>query len=175
MINKERYLNWIQPQSDTFSDEVVFREMYSRIGYIFHVLQMIEYNLANILSIEEFEKETKTLFSISDIDIIKKRIEEKFDKLSELTFGKLKEEIKQSIYLKSIDFYELTKIKDYRDYLAHRCFKERLIAKKLDILEDVDEFVEELNRFEERVIKMNNFLVEIFKEKRIQPLSLSFD
>lgn len=37
-----------------------FSEMYTRVGLILHTLQMNEYNIANILALEEFEKEADT-------------------------------------------------------------------------------------------------------------------
>ena len=57
MIEKEKYLYWLNADDPKLDQEVVFREMYSRIGSIFHILQMNEYNIANTLAIEEFEKE----------------------------------------------------------------------------------------------------------------------
>ena len=124
MIDNSRYLYWLQADSDNITNEVVFREMYSTIGYIFHVLQMIEYNIANIISIEEFEKETKTIFEASDIGKIRSNVDAKFRKLSELTFGKLAKEVGTSIYLKNIDLKKMEEIVKYRNYLAHNCFKE---------------------------------------------------
>ena len=62
MIDKNKYLYWLNTDDSNLTEEVVWREMYSRIGHVFHVIQMVEYNISNILSIEEFEKETKTIF-----------------------------------------------------------------------------------------------------------------
>ena len=55
MVNKTKYLYWLNTKDSNLTEEVVWREMYSRIGHIFHIVQMVEYNIANILSIEEFE------------------------------------------------------------------------------------------------------------------------
>ena len=48
MIDKTKYLYWFDPDNPSFEEEVVWRELYSRIGYIFHIVQMVEYNIANI-------------------------------------------------------------------------------------------------------------------------------
>jgi len=90
MIDKEKYLYWMNPDDPLLESQLIWREMYSRIGFIFHTIQMAEYNLANILAIEVFEKETSRLFSLEDIERIKSNIDIKFKKLSTLTFGGLK-------------------------------------------------------------------------------------
>lgn len=90
MIKKEKYLYWLNLEDPNLDIEVVFREMYSRIGLIFHMIQMNEYNIANILSLEEFENENMDMFTENDIERIRKNIDIKFNELSKLTFGKLK-------------------------------------------------------------------------------------
>lgn len=62
MIDKKKYLYWMNPDDPLLESQLIWREMYSRIGFTFHTIQMAEYNLANILAIEEFEKETSRLF-----------------------------------------------------------------------------------------------------------------
>ena len=165
-MDKNRYLYWLNPKNPLFEKEVVHREMYSRVGYCFHLLQMVEYNLANILSIEEFEKVRKTSFSEKDIEFIKERINKKYNELSELTFGCLKNRVSKSVYLKDIDFCKLEHIVEYRNYLAHNCFKDKLLRKELETIDDVDAFVGELNSFEEILSKMNDYLLCVFKDQR---------
>ena len=172
MVDKNKYLYWLNNDNPNLTDEVVWREMYSRIGYIFHIVQMVEYNIANILSIEEFEKETKTVFEEKDIETIKTNIDLKFEKLSTLTFGQLSKEVEKSNYLKEIDMQELKKFVNYRNYLAHRCFKEKLLANELGKLEDVDGFIGELNDFELMATALNEYLVRIFKTNKIKTILL---
>ncbi len=152
--------------------EVIFREMYSRIGYFFHIIQMVEYNIANIISIEEFEKETKAVFDATDIERIRSNIETKYQKLSGLTFGKLANEVAASTYLKNIEMKKLEEIVKFRNYLAHNCFKEKLLEHKLEQLEDVDEFVDELNDYEEKARELNDWLVEIFEDNKTKSILL---
>ncbi len=84
-MNQEKYLYWFDTQNPYFLHEVVFREMYARIGHIFHLIQMIEYNLANIMALEEFDKETLTVFKTGDIERVKKKIAEKYGRISDST------------------------------------------------------------------------------------------
>ena len=76
MIDKSKYLYWLSNDEDKLTEEVLWRELYTRIGYIFHTIQMVEYNIANILSIEEFEKENQIAYTDNDIDRIKGKINE---------------------------------------------------------------------------------------------------
>lgn len=170
MIDKEKYLYWMNPDDPLFESQLIMREMYFRIGFIFHVIQMAEYNLANILAIEEFEKETSRLFSVEDIERIKSNIDIKFRKLSTLTFGRLKKIVEQSVYLKSIDMDILSKVVDYRNYLAHQCFKEKLLNNDLQTLQDVDKFIEQLNDFEEMITDFNDWLVSVFADKKVKSI-----
>lgn len=168
MIEKEKYLYWLNADDPKLDQEVVYREMYSRIGVIFHTIQMNEYNIANILALEEFEKENDRAFTDDDIERIKENIDKKFEELSKLTFGQLKRHVEKSIYLEGINMDMLAKIVDYRNYLAHRCFKEKLLNNQLNTIEDADKFVDELNNFEVLVHEFNEWLLSIFKKNKIK-------
>ena len=142
--------------------------LYSRIGLIFHIMQMNEYNSANILAIEEFEKEKGSTFTEEDIERVRGNIDKKFEELSKLTFGQLKSRVEKSIYLEEINMDMLSKIVDYRNYLAHRCFKEKLLNNQLNTIEDADKFVDELNEFEVLVHEFNEWLLTIFEKNKIK-------
>ena len=174
MIDKSKYLYWLNKDDPQIDGEVVWRELYSKIGCFFHTVQMVEYNIANIISIEEFEKEEKKIFSSDDIIRIKDKINIKFDKLTKFTFGNLVNEVEKSKYLEDVNIDLLKNIKQYRDYLAHRCFKEKLLENELDCLEDVDKFVDELNDYEQKAKQMNDCLVEIFKKYKIKTILMKY-
>lgn len=125
MLEKENYLYWLNESEPKFKQDIVYREMYSRISLIFHILQMIEYNIANILALENFEKEFITDF-VDDIECIRKNIDKKFKELSKLSIGILKRQVEKSNYLREINFEKLNEFVDYRNYLPSRCFKEKL-------------------------------------------------
>lgn len=169
-MKKENYLYWLNSEDSNLDKEIVFREMYYRIGLIFHIIQMNEYNIANILALEEFEKDPRYIFSKDDIERIKKNIDIKFNELSNLTFGGLKCKVKKSKYLANIDMSHLEKIVNYRNYLAHNCFKEKLLNNELNTIEDVDKFVNELNEFEVIIKDFNECLIQIFNKNKIKQI-----
>ena len=140
MLAENKYLYWLNKNNIEINDEVVWRELYCRIGCIFHTIQMIEYNIANIIALEKFEKYKKVVYTKKDIDEIKKDIDKKFNNISSLTFGGLNKLVDSSKYLSFLDKDELNKIKIYRDFLTHRCFKEKLLDNSLKTLEQVDAF-----------------------------------
>lgn len=80
MIDNTKYLSWLDADSPDLEDEMAYCEMYSRIGHILHVIQMIEYNIANILSLEEFEKINGKPVTSKDIEQIKASIKEEYKK-----------------------------------------------------------------------------------------------
>lgn len=168
MIEKEKYLYWLNESESKFEQDIVYREMYSRVGHIFHIFQMIEYNIVNILALEEFENESIKDFTEDDIERIRKNIDKKFEELSKLTFGNLKRQVEKSDYLRKINLEKLKKIVDYRNYLSHRCFKEKLLNNQLNIIEEIDKFVDELNEFETIVSDFNERLIMIFANKKIK-------
>lgn len=172
MIEKEKYLYWLNESEPKFEQDVVYREMYSRVGYIFHIFQMIEYNIANILALEEFENESIKDFTEDDIERIRKNIDIKFEELSKLTFGNLKRQVEKSEYLREINLEKLKEIVDYRNYLSHRCFKEKLLNNQLNTIEEIDKFVDELNEFEILVHDFNDWLIVIFEKKKIKRILL---
>lgn len=59
----------------------------------------------------------------------------------------------------------LEKIVEYRNHLAHRCFKEKLLNNELKSIDDADKFVDELNEFEVMVKDFNEWLLDIFEKK----------
>ncbi len=173
MIDKNKYLYWLNANDPKLEQEIIYREMYSRIGLVFHLIQMIEYNIANILSLEEYERINGKAVTEEDIEKVKFDIDEKYRKLSKFTFGRLKNEIKHSKYLTNIDLAALGEIIDYRNYLAHQCFKEKLLIDKLSTVEDIDEFVNELNDFEVTISKFNDWLIKVFKKHKIKQVILN--
>ena len=168
MIDNTKYLSWLDNDSPVLEDEMAYCEMCSKIGHILHVIQMIEYNIANILSLEEFERINGRPVTTKDIEQIKVSINEKYGKLAIKTFGQLKAEIKKSKCLTNVDIEELSKIVEYRNYIVHHCFKEKLLRDELSTFEDVDEFIDELNEYDNLIRELNDQLVEIFKQNKIK-------
>ena len=168
MIDESKYLYCLDRDDCDQLKETVWLEMYSRFGFVFHVVQMIEYNIANILAVEEFEKEAKEEYTQDDIERIRGLINDKYEQLSGMTFGQLKNEVKKSAYLQEIDFNSLQQIVDYRNWLAHHCFKELFHNSEKVPLEDVEAFREELEGFGSVVTTLNDWLVDIYKTQKVK-------
>ena len=66
----------------------------------------------------------------------------------------------------------LSKVVHYRNYLAHQCFKEKLLNNDLQTLQDVDKFIEQLNDFEEMITDFNDWLVSVFADKKVKSIML---
>ncbi len=173
MFDENKYLYWLDKNNIEINAEVIWRELYGRIGCIFHTIQMIEYNMANIIALEEFEKNKKNVYSKKDVERIRNKIDKKFNNISSLTFGGLNTLVVNSKYLSIVDIDELHKIKTYRDFLAHRCFKDKLLDESLKTLEQVDAFIDELNDYDIRCRTMNEQLLEIFKNNKIKRIYLN--
>ncbi len=167
MIDKNKYLYWLNADNPNL-EEVIYREMYSRIGYILHVVQMIEYNIANILSLEEYEEINSKFVSEKEVNEIKENINKKYKELSSLMFGQLGKLLKKSKYLSNIDLDKLGNIIDSRNYIVHQCFKEKLLQNGLLSLDEVDKFIEELNEYECLIVSFNEELLEVFKKHKIK-------
>lgn len=103
----------------------------------------------------------------------KANINEKYEKLTIKTFGQLKDEIKNSKYLTTVDIEALGKIVDYRNYIVHHCFKEKLLRDGLSTFEDVDRFIDELHEYDDLIRELNDKLVEIFKHNKIKTVILA--
>ena len=173
-MDYRKYLYWYKPDQPSFEEDLVYREMYCRIGYIFHIIQMIEYNIAMILSIEEWEKEKDAVFTMEKFDEVKKKIAKRFKVLSskKYTFGTLAREVENSVYLRDLDKKALKEVVEYRNYLAHKCFKEKLLNGSLKTIEDADRFAMELTVFEGKAAPLNNYLVSILNKRGTVDLSL---
>ncbi len=68
---------------------------------------------------------------------------------------------------------KLFKVVNYRNYLAHQCFKEKLLNYDLQTLHDIDKFIEQLNDFEEMITDFNDWLVSVFADKKIKSIMLN--
>ncbi len=90
--------------------------------------------------------------------------------MSKLTFGKLKSRVEKSKYLKDIDMKLLKEVIDYRNYLAHECFKQKLLNDELKSLEDTDTFIDEINQYETKAKALNEYLIGVFEKNRIKKI-----
>ena len=59
---------------------------------------------------------------------------------------------------------------EYRNYLAHNCYKEKLLKNELRTIESVGSFVEELNNYECHVRELNDLVVKILENHKLKTI-----
>ena len=136
------------------------------VGFVVNLSQMIEYNLANILALNEilvaFDRED-SMYEFEYAELLRKT-DEWYKKLDKCELGKVLKEIKAKniITEEYVDF--LDGIRNERNYFVHNVFKEDLFTKAFQ-----DNPKQYIPRLQELIAKMhaaNDELVKIFVEMK---------
>lgn len=163
MINKDKYLYWFRPNGSAPElNELVARELYARVGYFLHLAQMVEYNLANILSLSHTKIDYLKNYTQQEIQMIKEETMTDYEKESKKQFYKLIEDFKSANY-SSENFEDLDSIRSFRNYLAHQIFVELNHNKGIENLEYDDFLIEKINDMEAKAVNINDKLVLLFE------------
>lgn len=167
-MNNKKYLYWLNTENEF--TETVWREMYSRIGVIVHLSQMIEYNLANILAISKMKNRVIQEEPINEARLveIKKECDKEYRRLNSLPLGKIKNSISDNLYINSHLAETIENILKERNYIIHNVFKDDLFSEQFKDLDEVEKYIDELNDVEFKMRELNNQLLSVFKENRIQ-------
>ena len=143
-----------------------YKKVWGMVGFVVNLSQMIEYNLANILALNEilvaFDKED-SMYEFEYTELLRKT-DDWYKKLDRLELGKLLENIKSrtGFTKEFIDF--LTEIRIERNFFVHNVFKEDLFTKAFQ-----DNPKQYILRLQELIAKMhaaNDELVKIFAEMK---------
>ena len=143
-----------------------YKKVWGMVGFVVNLSQMIEYNLANILALNEilvaFDKED-SMYEFEYAELLKKT-DEWYKETDKLELGKLLENIKSrtGFTKEFIDF--LTEIRIERNFFVHNVFKEDLFTKAFQ-----DNPKQYIPRLQELIAKMhaaNDELVKIFAEMK---------
>lgn len=134
------------------------------VGFVVNLSQMIEYNLANILALNEilvaFDKE-ESMFEFEYAELLKKT-DEWYKKLDRFELGKLLENIKSKADFTAEFITSLTEIKAERNYFVHNVFKEDLFTKEFQ--NNPKQFIPRLQELIAKMHAANDELVKIFAE-----------
>ena len=136
--------------------------MWEMIGFLVNLSQMIEYNLANILALNEilvaFDKED-SMFEFEYAELLK-RTDEWYKELDRLELGKLLYNLKSKTGFTNefIDF--LNEIRVERNYYVHNIFKEDLFTKEFQ--NNPKQFIPRLQYLIEKMSVANEEIVKIF-------------
>ncbi len=143
-----------------------YKEVWEMVGFVVNLSQMIEYNLANILALNEilvaFDKE-ETMFEFEYAELLKKT-DEWYKKLDRFELGKLLENIKSRTDFTAEFITFLTEIKAERNYFVHNVFKEDLFTKEFQ--NNPKQFIPRLQELIAKMHAANDELVKIFAEMK---------
>lgn len=143
-----------------------YKKIWEMVGFIVNLSQMIEYNLANILALNEilvaFDKE-EFMFEFEYAKLLKKT-DEWYKKIDKLELGKLLENIKSKTDFTEEFIVFLTEIRTERNYFVHNVFKEDLFTKELQ--NNPKQFIPRLQQLIGKMHSANEELVNIFADMK---------
>ena len=139
-----------------------YKKVWEMVGFVVNLSQMIEYNLANILALNEillaFDKED-SMYEFEYAELLKKT-NDWYKKLDKLELGFLLENIKsRTDFTKDfIDF--LTEIRTERNFFVHNVFKDDLFTKAFQ--DNPKQYIPRLQKLITKMHAANDELVKIF-------------
>lgn len=142
-----------------------------KVGYIVQLSQMIEYNLANILALDELLREFNKADSmyLFEYNEYAERANKWYQKLEKNTFGFGLKRAKDIEFFESEVQERLKHICEERNFVVHRLFKEDLFLRHLD--SNPDFYYDRLETLIEEMYRVNESLNQIvIKQKEIYKL-----
>lgn len=141
-------------------------KIYAHIGFMVNLSQMIEYNLANILALNDilsaFDK--KEEIYVFEYNELLQKANEYYENLEKKELGKLLGEInKKEIFTKEL-ILEIDKIREERNYFIHRFFKDDLFTKKFQ--NKPGQFTSIIKNLIGKMYIINEELVKIFSDMK---------
>ena len=143
-----------------------YKKVWEMVGFVVNLSQMIEYNLANILALNEillaFDKED-SMYEFEYAELLRKT-DDWYQKLDKCELGKVLVEVKNKKIITEEFVNYLDEIKTERNYFVHNIFKEDLVTKAFQ-----DNPKQYIPRLQELIAKMhaaNDELVKIFAEMK---------
>lgn len=143
-----------------------YKKVWTSIGFIVNLSQMIEYHLSNILGLNEilsaFDK-VASMNSIEYNDLVNKS-NEWYKKLTYKELGKLQNFIQEkNIFTK--DFIdEIDHVRVERNYFIHHIFKDDLFSKEFQ--NNPKQYIPRLQELVSRMNEVNTILCKIFDDMK---------
>ena len=143
-----------------------YLKIWQQIGYIVNLSQFIEYNLANILALNEilsaFDK-TNSMY-LFEFNELAEKANKWYEKLEKMNLGKVlsnfnKKDIFTDEFIKEID-----EVREERNYFVHRFFKEDLKTKEYQ--NNPKQFIPRLRKLCGKMYEINSFLCEVFDDMK---------
>ena len=142
------------------------QELWGKVGFIVHLSQMVEYNLANILSADELlrEFEEKNSTRIIDFVALAQKSNEMYHKLSGIPLGGVLKQAKKVNFFNEDGLELLEKACKKRNYVVHNLFRDDLKLRHLET--DPEFYFEELENTIEILHEINEVLTKIFERQK---------
>ena len=142
------------------------QELWGKVGFIVHLSQMVEYNLANILSADELLREFDTDNSIRIVDYneLAQKSNEMYHKLSGIPLGGILRQAKKVKFFNEDGIGLLEKACKKRNYVVHNLFRDDLKLRHLET--DPEFYFEELENTIEILHEINEVLTKIFERQK---------
>ena len=143
-----------------------YKKVWVMVGFVVNLSQMIEYNLANILALNEilvaFDKE-ESMYEF-EYDALLKKTDEWYKKLDKLELGKLLENIKSKTDFTEEFITFLTDIRTERNFFVHNVFKDDLFTKAFQ--NNPKQYIPRLQVLIGKMHAANEELVKIFEDMK---------
>lgn len=123
---------------------------------------MIEYNLANILGLNEILSAFDEIDSMNLIDYndLMKKTNEWYEKFTKKELGKLQGFIEEKNIFTKDFINEIDHVREERNYFIHHIFKDDLFSKEFQ--NNPKQYIPRLQELVYRMNEVNNVLCEIF-------------
>ena len=142
------------------------QELWGKVGFIVHLSQMVEYNLANILSADELLRgfDTDNSMRIVDYNELVQKSNEMYHKLSGIPLGGVLKQAKKVNFFNEDGLELLEKACKKRNYVVHNLFRDDLKPRHLET--DPEFYFEELENTVEILHEINEVLTKIFERQK---------
>ena len=142
------------------------QELWGKVGFIVHLSQMVEYNLANILSADELLRgfDTDNSMRIVDYNELVQKSNEMYHKLSGISLGGVLKQVKKVNFFNEDGLELLEKACKKRNYVVHNLFRDDLKPRHLET--DPEFYFEELENTIEILHEINEVLTQIFERQK---------
>ena len=142
------------------------QELWGKVGFIVHLSQMVECNLANILSADELLRgfDTDNSMRIVDYNELVQKSNEMYHKLSGIPLGGVLKQAKKVNFFNEDGLELLEKACKKRNYVVHNLFRDDLKPRHLET--DPEFYFEELENTIESLHEINEVLTKIFERQK---------
>lgn len=149
-----------------------YKKVWGSIGFIVNLSQMIEYNLANILGLNEILSAFDEIDSINFIDYndLVKKTNKWYEKLTKKELGKLQGFIEEKNIFTKDFINEIDHIREERNYFIHHIFKDDLFSKEFQ--NNPKQYILRLQNLVDRMNEINLEICSIFENMKKEVKSI---